>query len=226
MKRLVQIRVEDKRISHWSRPARTFSGDVTAAAKTPDGKIWLLLADCTGHGLSAALNVVLVVEMFYGMASLDMRLADVCAELNRKIHLLMPTGRFVCAAIAEIDPQAQRIGLWNGGMPAVLCAGGDGAEIHRWASRHVALGILDEERFDPTLESFQFPPGSQLLMCSDGLLEARSADGSEFGEAGLAALMSGLVRGEPLPELAQRLLAQRISLVHDDATALTVALDF
>jgi ABC-type nitrate/sulfonate/bicarbonate transport system substrate-binding protein len=226
MQRLVRLRTEDPRVAQWSRPALTFSGDVTAATRTPDGRLWALLADCTGHGLSAALNVVPVVEMFYGMAARGLPLEEACAALNRHIHSLMPTGRFVCAALAEIDPETQSIRLWNGGMPPVLCTDASGEIVYRGVSRHLALGIADAELFDAAAETFALPRGGILLMCSDGLLEAAGADGHAFGDAELAGALRQLARGTSLPELARCDIERKLAQAHDDVTILTITLDF
>lgn len=196
-----------------------------AAAVTPDGHIRLLLADCTGHGLAAALNVVPVVEKFYGLSNRGLGLAEVCVELNRQIHELMPAGRFVCAAIAEIDPAGRRIRVWNGGMPPVLCAGPDGRVAERWLSRHVALGILPAAEFDASLETSVLPPGGVVLLSSDGLAEAVDSRGVEFGEAGLLAMLRALAAGATLEEAARNEFEARGCQSHDDVTALAAKLD-
>lgn len=225
MQRLVRLRCDDRRLGLWSRPALSFSGDAAAAAVTPDGHIRLLLADCTGHGLAAALNVVPVVEKFYGLSNRGLGLAEVCAELNRQIHELMPAGRFVCAAIAEIDPAGRRIRVWNGGMPPVLCAGPDGRVAERWLSRHVALGILPAAEFDASLETSALPPGGVVLLSSDGLAEAVDSRGVEFGEAGLLAMLRALAAGATLEEAARNEFEARGCQSHDDVTALAAKLD-
>jgi serine phosphatase RsbU (regulator of sigma subunit) len=226
MQRLVRLRLDDPRLAQWSRPALTFSGDVTAAARTPDGRIWTLLADCTGHGLSAALNVVPVVEMFYGMAARGLPLVAACGEMNARLHSLMPSGRFVCAALVEIDPGTQLIAVWNGGMPPVLCVDAAGNTTQAFPSRHMALGIVDADEFVATAESCTYPRNGVLLMCSDGVLEASDAHGRAFGEEGVARLLQGLIGKEPLATLAQREIQAGAYRAHDDVTLLAVSLSF
>lgn len=226
MQRLVRLRCDDPRLGLWSRPALSFSGDAAAAAFTPDGRIRLLLADCTGHGLAAALNVVPVVEMFYGLSARGLALEEMCTELNRQIHELMPTGRFVCAAIVEIDPAARRIRVWNGGMPPVLCAGTDGRVAEHWDSRHVALGILPADQFDASPEPRPLPQDGVVLLSSDGLVEAQDSRGAEFGEAGLLALLHALAAGASLEEAARREFEARGCHSHDDVTVLAAKLGF
>lgn len=48
----------------WNKPTKHFSGDIFLVALTPADEIHFLLADGTGHGLSAALNVIPLVEVF------------------------------------------------------------------------------------------------------------------------------------------------------------------
>lgn len=168
-------------IEYWINPAQHFSGDVLAAAQAPSGALHVILADGTGHGLSAALSIMPVTEVFYSMTERGFTIASLARELNRKIKKLLPTGRFVAATLAAIHREARTIEVWNGGNPTAMFVHHDGSSPRSWPSMHPALGILSSEKFSDQTESFQWVKPGCLYMCSDGLLEAEDATGEAFG---------------------------------------------
>ena len=111
---------DHEQIHFYSQPAKHFSGDIFLVALTPADEIHLLLADGTGHGLSAALNVIPVVEVFYGMTSKGFGISSIAHELNQKIKQLMPTERFVAATLVSVNLNDQILRVWNGGNPPAL----------------------------------------------------------------------------------------------------------
>jgi CheY-like chemotaxis protein/anti-sigma regulatory factor (Ser/Thr protein kinase) len=174
--------LEEAWVQRWMMPAQHFSGDLLATAYAPSGVLHVILADGTGHGLSAALNVMPVVEVFYGMTERGFAISSIARELNRKLRQLMPTGRFVAATLACVAPEQQTIEIWNGGNPATLFIAHDGRLVGVWPSVHPALGILSSEDFDERIEVYQWQEPGQLYLYSDGLVEAEDKDGNAFGE--------------------------------------------
>ncbi len=168
-------------VEKWVMPAQHFSGDLLVAAYAPSGAIHVILADGTGHGLSAALSVIPVTEVFYSMTERGFSISRIARELNRKIKALMPTGRFVAATLAAIHCEERTIEIWNGGNPTALFVCNYGSIRRSWPSMHPALGILRPEEFSEHTEVFRWIESGHLYMCSDGLLEAENPVGEAFG---------------------------------------------
>lgn len=168
-------------IRHYLKPTSNFSGDIIAAASTPGGVLHLVLADGTGHGLSAALNAMPVVEVFYGMTEKGFSISSIAQELNRKIKLLLPTERFVAAVLVSVDLSKHAIRIWNGGAPAAYFVNTKGEILNRWDSSHPPLGILDYEDFDGKTDIYYWHEDGQLILTSDGVVEAEDGAGDRFG---------------------------------------------
>jgi serine phosphatase RsbU (regulator of sigma subunit) len=67
-------------------------------------------------------------------------------------------------------------------------------------------------------------PGDALMLYTDGITEARDADGTDFGLDRLTAFMAAELRGgSPAPETMRRLIRTIVSYengeLRDDATA-------
>jgi DNA-binding response OmpR family regulator/anti-sigma regulatory factor (Ser/Thr protein kinase) len=202
LERIVRTdRIDHRLVRRWILPAADFSGDIIAAATTPDNVLHAILADGTGHGLSAALSAMPVVEVFYGMTEKGFSISTIASELNRKIRDLLPTERFVAAALASIDPVQRTVAVWNGGIPPVLLLDAQGRPLREWASSHPPLGILDDEAFDGHPESFRWQEPAQLFICSDGLVEAESLQNGRFGHERLLDALSDVPRAERFDRL-------------------------
>lgn len=186
-----------ERMMHaWVSPAQQLSGDVVAIARAPDGRINVLLADGTGHGLAAAISVMPVSEVFHRMTDRGFDIASIITEMNRKLRSCMPADRFVACVAASIDMRERVIELWNGGCPPVMLLGTDGSLERVWRSRHMALGILDVRDFDSSVERCSYHEASQLMIVSDGLSEALGQDGKHrFGDRELLEAVRGPALG-------------------------------
>jgi serine phosphatase RsbU (regulator of sigma subunit) len=93
-------------------------------------------------------------------------------------------------------------------------------------SEHFPLGVVGDKRFDPATETVSLMEFSHLLLYSDGLLEARNADGEMFGKARLEKALGGRARKSGLMQgIKSRLVAFLDGLEpHDDVSVLSVEL--
>lgn len=185
-KQLHRRGLKDKRLQYKVIPAQNFSGDVVAAARSVEGRFYALLADATGHGLAAAISVLPILAIFYRMAALNHSLREIVLEFNLQLRESMPVGRFVAATLVCLDETAMRGEVWVGGTPEAFLLDGDGRISLEFASTHLPLGIVDNNDIDAEPCDFAWTKDNQLLLCSDGLLEAENAEGEPFGAARLA----------------------------------------
>ncbi len=185
MSKLIRPGKLGKRLEYWIKPTAEFSGDVIVAGINPKGNIQAVLADGTGHGLAAALSVIPVVQVFYGMKDKSLTIDVMAKEMNSHIRKVMPVGRFVAATLISMDEQVGTISVWNGGIPFVIFIGENGEVLHQWKSNHPFLGLMNETQFDSGLETYHCFQNGYLFACSDGLLEAEDESGDALEEARL-----------------------------------------
>lgn len=171
------------------RPAAIFSGDFLLTARRPSGELNILLGDFTGHGLTAAVGALPTSEVFRAMTAKGFSAADILKEINHKLARLLPEGVFMAACFLTVDMELQSVAVWNGGMPDILVLSREGRLRERIPSSHFPLGISDDlgDSFD--VEWISVVPAEQLLLYSDGLIEARDANGEMFGESRLEQLV-------------------------------------
>ncbi|RMF84900.1 MAG: serine/threonine-protein phosphatase [Planctomycetota bacterium] len=88
---------------------------------------------------------------------------------------------------------------------------------------NLPLGVDDTVTFDQAAAPFR--SGDRMLLYTDGVLEARSPNGEEFGSQRLYEVLQA-ARDETLPRLKRRILSELVEfagggpLTHDDVTLL------
>ncbi|MCX8087509.1 MAG: fused response regulator/phosphatase [Rhodocyclaceae bacterium] len=214
-------------LQHWTLTAGHFCGDLLIHATTPDGRLHLLLGDFTGHGLAAAVGALPASEVFFAMSRKGCAIGEIAAEMNRKLHALLPTGQFCAATLVSVDVVDGHLEAWIGGQPPPMLCDGGRRLVAELPSRHLPLGILAPEEFDASTQTLAVGDYDHLLLYSDGLIEARNPAGDVFGAHRLVeALASPARRQGLLQRIKSRLIAFLDGLEpHDDVSVLLVKLD-
>ncbi|MBU3061996.1 SpoIIE family protein phosphatase [Nocardia sp. NEAU-G5] len=198
-------------------PPLEIGGDWYDVVQLRDGAIGLVVGDCVGRGLSAA---VVMGQLRTAARALLLRgagPAQLLAELDTvaaRIPGAMCTT--VCAAI--LDPERGVLRYSNAGhMPPVLAAPGAKGRLLE-GGRGVPLATFDTQRPEATTV---LEPGSTLVLFTDGLVEQRGIDiDLRFDE--LADELSGAAADLPR-EVADSVLSRlRPAAGYDDDVAMVV----
>lgn len=205
-------------------PASNFSGDMVLAARSPSGRLYAILADATGHGLSAAVSVLPMVQEFYRLVELSSPLSALIESINFLLANSLPLGRFVAAAFVTLDEAAKEGEIWVGGVPDVLMFDRAGRLVRRIASSNLPLGIVKTNDGVQGIERFNWVEARQLLMISDGIVEACNADDVAFGDEQLIAVAEHRSPGVELTDALQQALQRHLKgcSAHDDMSMLVI----
>jgi DNA-binding response OmpR family regulator len=224
IRRLASHDLQDEAVlQHWTAAASVFSGDLVAAARTPSGRLHVMLADGAGHGLAAALSALPVTQPFYRMTEKGYPLSTIVEEMNGKIRRLLPVERFVAATLIAVDFKQQVIEIWNGGNPPLCVIGEQGNLLHLARSRNLALGVAPENLFSTDPEIYHYDEPCQVISCSDGLFEAAGWSASDSGAKLLAELLGPHAPATRLDKLKERCTAMGGSEpTSDDVSAVVI----
>lgn len=162
-----------------------FSGDLFITARHPDGSLSILIADFTGHGLSAAVGALPVADTFSVMTRKGFELGFILESINSKLHTLLPTNMFMACSVLNVSTDLKQVKIWNGGMPDIYIRKLETGKVqHTIKSSHIPLGITDviENENEYDLKTVELTPGDQLILFTDGLTDALNADDEMFGE--------------------------------------------
>ena len=201
-------RLDEKGIDYYSVPADSFSGDLIGVTRSTTGDVYGLLADATGHGLAAAINLIPLTAAFYAMASKGFNLLTITEQLNKVVKEYSLPDRFVAVTLARFVRRESRLEIVNAGNPAALLVDAKCDVVREFSSGSIPLGILDSAQFKPRVDTVELAGSEQLVLYSDGPVEACNGQGVAFGRAALDQAM----------KLAQR---SGDTLVTEIRTALT-----
>ncbi len=204
-------------------PGYDVGGDFFDYAGNADG-LWLVVADATGKGNSAAALSSLAVGALRAARRAGAGLQE-AARLADEAILALDIQRYLTAVLGSWDAETHRLRWINCGHPTPLVSRADGRVDELDGERTYPLGMRFAEREFPVLGSL-VEPGDRLLLYSDGVSERRKTDGGRIGESGLRAILTGLgprsaattVRG-----LQDAVLRASPEPLRDDVTLLVVA---
>lgn len=180
--------LDAENIRYLMSPMVIFNGDVLLAAQEPGGDMLVLLGDFTGHGLPAAIGIMPLAEIFYGMAAKNFCLEDILREINTRLKAVLPTSVFCCATALQMNYSNRQIEVWAGGLPpGVVLHCGSGA-MTMIPSTHLPLGVLAPDRFRYMPMILDMQVDDAVYLWSDGIIDACNPDGEQFGNERLLAL--------------------------------------
>jgi two-component system, HptB-dependent secretion and biofilm response regulator len=214
-----------ERLAIAQRPASVFNGDLVLTQHLPDGGLRLMVGDFTGHGLAAAIGALPVADAFHATARKGVDDTRVVAEINHKLHQLLPADRFCAACLISISGSGEELRWWNGGMPSMWLRTRSG--VHELTSHALPLGILPELTSREAPHHCAIANGDRLLVMSDGLLEATNAAGQMFVDAGFQDIVQQWAFAQPLlPTLLAALDAHSADTEQrDDIAVVEIPLD-
>ncbi|SPF06384.1 SpoIIE family protein phosphatase [Streptomyces sp. MA5143a] len=153
-------------------------GDWYDVLALPDGAVGLAIGDVMGHDVEAATVMGRLRSAQQSLALEGAGPAQVLAKLDAYLQSL-DTERFATCLYAVYDPHRQRLRYAAGGhLPPLLVTGEHTAYLEVDPALPLGLGSTPVDR------EVAFPPGTGLLMYTDGLVENRALSLDD----GLAAL--------------------------------------
>jgi len=167
-----------------SIPAGTFTGDFWFTHRAAD-RLWFALGDVSGKGLNAALVMAMIQEELESEITDCARIGCDPATTVERLHAflkpLLPGNRFATMVVGWIRDDGT-VRLTNGGHCPPLILRADG-RVEPIDSTGPAVGLLPVARWRS--RDFELSSDDTLLLYSDGVIEATTADGAEFGTEGI-----------------------------------------
>ncbi len=197
-------------------PARVVAGDFYDILRHPDGSVDVVVADVAGKGFAASL-IMASVKAMLPFVTAEGGVAESLSYLNRRLAVELGRGEFVALTLARFRPTERRIELANAGLvrpgqpPRPLSVPGP----------RLPLGVREEVAY--ASRTTEVSAEDSLLLLTDGLPEAREADGEPLGYEALESMLGQIpATGSPsswLSELFDRVQRRTVRAPEDDWTA-------
>lgn len=187
------------------RPTDQTGGDLFDFVGLPEGNLFLLLGDATGHGIGPALSATQVRAMIRVGLRLGAGLDEIYMQVNNQLVDDLPADRFVTAFLGILDTGTHGVRFHAGGQSPLLHFRAASAAIDWHGPSTFPMGAMPQTHLEQP-RTLALKPGDVLGLISDGIYEYVNAAGEHFGEERVAAVI--LEHHErPMNELVTILLA-------------------
>jgi serine phosphatase RsbU (regulator of sigma subunit) len=167
-----------------------------------------VVGDVSGKGLHAAMTVALIVGAIRSTVEVTTEPAQILSALNRRLHGRLRNG-FATCLMMRLNGDGTCVMANAGHLPPYV----NGREIPLPGA--VPLGLLSEAEYEAV--NLRLAPGDCLAVYTDGLLEARNADGELFGFSRISELLARAHDARQIADAAQAFGQD------DDITVLTLS---
>jgi sigma-B regulation protein RsbU (phosphoserine phosphatase) len=170
-----------------SFPCYEIGGDYYDFIQREDGRLVIALGDVSGKGTAAALLMSSLHAAIHAQTGSHDTLVKTISAVNRYLADNIPSNRFVTLFYAELDPESGAVSFLNAGHnpPLIVHAAGT---VEQLASGGLPLGIKADADYREGRTHLQM--GDVLVIYSDGVTEAASPSGEEFGPTRLYEVVS------------------------------------
>jgi sigma-B regulation protein RsbU (phosphoserine phosphatase) len=173
-------------ISGMMKPAKQVGGDFYDCFTLSDGRYCALIADVSGKGVAGALFMALVKNLVHDRIRQLRDPADALKRVNDELCAQNPEGMFVTVFALLLDPLTGTVQFANAGHnPPVLIVNGSAAYLK--PKPGIALGLFEDA--DIETETLTLSAGDAILLYTDGVTEAVSAERAFYGKDRLLALL-------------------------------------
>ncbi len=170
-----------------SFPCYEIGGDYYDFIQRDDGRLVIALGDVSGKGTAAALLMSSLHAAIHAQTGSHDTIVETISAVNKYLAENIPPNRFVTLFYAELDPESGAVSFLNAGHnpPLIVHAAGT---VEQLASGGLPLGIRADADYREGRTHMQM--GDVLVIYSDGVTEAASPTGEEFGPTRLYEVVS------------------------------------
>ena len=153
-----------------------------------------MLADVTGHGVSAALYTMTLKGLIENHSNLAGSPGEFITAVSQDLAPFLIPGGFASAFYAVVDGAQNQVTYTSAGHPPALLFRARDGKVERLALEGMVLGVLPDFAYNSS--SVELAPGDLLLCYTDGVTEVCDAEEKMLRVDGLARLLSEEARNE------------------------------
>lgn len=171
-------------VAGWSRPADETGGDYYDWQVLPDGRVAVVLADVTGHGLGPALVTAFCRAYARAVFRNHQGLSNAMTELNGLLGADLTDSRFVTLVAAIVSPNCDEVQVLSAGHGPILHYVAATGVVESHDAHAMPLGVIDPFQFEEP-QRFVLAKGDVLALTTDGFFEWTDISGQQYGTARL-----------------------------------------
>ena len=167
-------------IAGWNQPADATGGDFYDFLPLPEGRLGLLLADASGHGIGPALLASVCRAIVRALATTTGQLDAILTGTNALLNQDLQPGHFITLFLGLLDAATGRLDYVSGGHGPLLYYRPADDTTRILGSTTLALGILPTVDGTPATP-LHMQPRDVLILITDGFHEWANPQREDFG---------------------------------------------
>jgi serine phosphatase RsbU (regulator of sigma subunit) len=160
-----------------NQPSRVVSGDYYDFAVRPDGRLYFVIGDVSGKGVTAGLMMAGLQVAFRIFSKTDPDPATLVTQLNLALKENLPQSKFVTLFLGRLDTNSGVIEYVNAGHTPPLWLHKRG--VTELTESDLLLGVVTRAEF--VNRKLVLDRGDSLILFTDGVSEARNAADADLG---------------------------------------------
>jgi phosphoserine phosphatase RsbU/P len=173
------------RFAGTNKPCKTVSGDYYDVVVRPDGRIYFVIADVAGKGITAALVMSALATAFGIFTRTDPSPADLVRELNLTLAPKTAPTKFATLVAGVLHPDTGAIEYANAGHVPPLVVTASGCETLK--NTDVVIGLFTTAKYRNQVT--RLDRGDSLVLFTDGVTEAENEQEEQLGLPAVAELL-------------------------------------
>jgi phosphoserine phosphatase len=167
-------------IAGWNQPAEETGGDFFDFLPLDADRLFVALADATGHGIGPALVMAEARALVRAAVRRSAHLAEAVADVHELLCLDLPDGRFVTAFCGVVSAQAATLEFVSAGQGPILVYDASADAFRDLPPQALPLGFVpDPLAAEPT--TIELDEADIVVLLTDGFYEWQRSDGEAFG---------------------------------------------
>ncbi|RDC64021.1 GAF domain-containing SpoIIE family protein phosphatase [Adhaeribacter pallidiroseus] len=214
-------------ISCYSQAAREVGGDFYDFLQLNEDRIAIIIGDVSGKGISAAFHMAQMKGIFHGLMQDDLQPVEFMVKANNALTHCLERTSFITAALYIIDYKLKGFFFARAGHCHTLYYNSMTEETFYFNTEGLGLGIIRDKSYSKRIHNmhYDYNPGDVMVIYTDGIVEARSANQDEYGEERLREMLSKhyhLEANDIKDAIINDLNNFSSEIIHDDQTLIVI----
>lgn len=160
-------------------PTSQLGGDFFDVVSINEDHIGVIIADVSGHGVSAAMIAAMFKALYNNFKQQSHSAADVLNYLNGEFSHMLNTGDFISAFYMIINTRDFSVEYANAAHPFPMIYRSNSSIVEELDTKGFFIGVFKSANYQ-TKKTF-FQPGDKILFYTDGTTEVKNDVKKQFG---------------------------------------------
>lgn len=177
------VKTEAFDIYSYTESADEVGGDFYSTGLLDDGRYYVVIADVSGHGTSAAFNMAQLKGVFQALIPLGLTINEFLQQANTALSHCLEKTSFLTLTLMFIDTNSKTVEIGRAGHCPTLYYSNEGNQTEYIHNKGLGLGILRNVGYSQHIETYSRKYSSKdvVFLFTDGLVESKNLKNEEYG---------------------------------------------